>query len=319
MVAYVCALSIVSVVVVAYLLLHLISTDYSNLLALTSSVVFDDRDDHRLSNISIQSMMKHQTLETLRHPSTNTVTRPALGHNATEAHMHGVKASKTQDTGVIESRIASFVHLSHNLKIHDVKTNSGVCIKDNCLEYLSPAEISTIGMCKKKIITKNISTKIEKGSCNFMSDRSRRAVALASPEGSGNTWLRGLLEKATGICTGFCCCDAEMRARGFVGEGIMSGKVLVVKTHIAFPQWISQVKKLQWEGSYDSAIVLIRNPAKSVIAEWNRRMTNSLKRLKNRKEINSSHVNAIAQEEFSRFSCMCTVHFIMQVLCGNGR
>ena len=307
MVSYVCVLAILSAVVVTYLLLHPISTDYSNLLALTSSVVFDDRNDSRLSNISLQissqSVMKHQTLETLPYPSTDTVTRPALGHNATEAR--GIQASNTQDLEVIESRVPSAAHLimSHNLKTH-VNTNSGVCIKDNCLEYLSPAEISTIGMCKKKIITKKVSTKIEKGSCNFLSDRGRRAVALASPEGSGNTWLRGVLEKATGICTGFCCCDAEMRARGFVGEGIMSGKVLVVKTHIAFPQWIGQVKKLRWEGSYDSAIVLIRNPAKSVIAEWNRRMTNSLKRLKNRKGTNSSHINVIAQEVFSKFSCM---------------
>ena len=54
-----------------------------------------------------------------------------------------------------------------------------------------------------------------------------------------------------------------MRARSFVGEGIVNGKVLVVKIHISFPQWIGQVKKLRWEGSYDSAIVLIRNPAKS--------------------------------------------------------
>ena len=285
-VAYVCALATVSTattVVVTYLFLHPLSNSLQ---------------------ISSQSVMKHQTLETLPYPSTDTVTRPALGHNATDAH--GIQASNTQVPEVIDSRVPSAVHL----KTH-VNANSGVCVKDNCLEYLSPAEKLTVDRCKKKSIY--VGTKIEKGSCNFMSDRGRRAVALASPEGSGNTWLRGVLEKATGICTGFCCCDAEMRARGFAGEGIMSGKVLVVKTHIAFPQWIGQVKKLQWEGSYDSAIVLIRNPAKSVIAEWNRRMTNSLKGLKNRKETektNSSHVNVIPKDVFSRFIQMC-----LQILC----
>ncbi len=40
------------------------------------------------------------------------------------------------------------------------------------------------------------------GECHFMNGRSRSAVALASFPGSGNTWARGLLERATGVCTG---------------------------------------------------------------------------------------------------------------------
>ena len=35
-----------------------------------------------------------------------------------------------------------------------------------------------------------------------MSGQGRAAVALVSFPGSGNTWVRGLLERATGICTG---------------------------------------------------------------------------------------------------------------------
>ncbi len=40
------------------------------------------------------------------------------------------------------------------------------------------------------------------GECHFMNGSSRSAVALASFPGSGNTWARGLLERATGVCTG---------------------------------------------------------------------------------------------------------------------
>ena len=40
------------------------------------------------------------------------------------------------------------------------------------------------------------------GSCHFINGNKRAAVALASFPGSGNTWVRQLLEKATGICTG---------------------------------------------------------------------------------------------------------------------
>ena len=40
------------------------------------------------------------------------------------------------------------------------------------------------------------------GSCHFMNGTGRSAVALVSFPGSGNTWVRGLLETATGVCTG---------------------------------------------------------------------------------------------------------------------
>ena len=43
---------------------------------------------------------------------------------------------------------------------------------------------------------------ITSGQCCFMDGSKRAAVALVSAPGSGNTWVRGLLEKATGVCTG---------------------------------------------------------------------------------------------------------------------
>ena len=38
--------------------------------------------------------------------------------------------------------------------------------------------------------------------CRFIDGDRRAPVALASFPGSGNTWVRVLLEKATGVCTG---------------------------------------------------------------------------------------------------------------------
>ena len=156
--------------------------------------------------------------------------------------------------------------------------------------------------CKAQV-QKRKSGPLLKSTCRFLPDESRTAVALASSEGSGNTWLRGLLEKATGICTGFCC-DVEMRQQGFPGEGISSGKVLVVKTHIIGPQWIGQKKKLSWEGSYGSAVVLVRNPARAVIAERNRRATNKLRKILKNNNTSSgqslnSHTNTVSEELFS--------------------
>ncbi len=48
----------------------------------------------------------------------------------------------------------------------------------------------------------NISSINKEGKCHFMNGTGRAAVALVSYPGSGNTWLRGLLEQVTGICTG---------------------------------------------------------------------------------------------------------------------
>ena len=139
--------------------------------------------------------------------------------------------------------------------------------------------------------------------CRFLPNQTRQPVALVSVEGSGNTWLRGLLEKATGICTGFSFCDYEARARGFVGEGVNSGQVLVVKTHLAPTQWIGHEKKLKWEGIYGSAVFLIRNPAKSLIAEWNRRVTTKLKNDLNLK-LNNSHINVISEDFFCKLTAL---------------
>ena len=105
--------------------------------------------------------------------------------------------------------------------------------------------------------------------------------------------MRGLLEEATGVCTGFEWCDAAMRAHGFVGEGVASGKVLVVKTHESIPKW----RDKKGVKLHDSAVFLLRNPARSLIAEWNRRMTNMEKKRK-RLPRNDSHTHVVSKDMF---------------------
>ena len=56
-------------------------------------------------------------------------------------------------------------------------------------------------------------------------------VALASPPGSGNTWVRHLIQLVTGLQTGSTYLDDELKANGFPGEGISNGSVIVVKVH----------------------------------------------------------------------------------------
>lgn len=86
-------------------------------------------------------------------------------------------------------------------------------------------------------------------------------AALASFPGSGNTWLRYLLQQATGILTGSVYKDYGLLKSGFPAESIANSSVLLVKTH----EWGSHV----WE-KFGKAILLVRDPAKAILAEFNR-------------------------------------------------
>ena len=134
-----------------------------------------------------------------------------------------------------------------------------------------------------------------------MNGQGRLPVALSSMEGSGNTWIRGLLERVTGICTGFVACDYEMRSQGFIGERINSGSVIVVKTHAMTPQWygVKYRNPISWEGWWGSAVFIVRNPFDSLIAEWNRYATNTILTKKHLPH-NGSHTNVIPKDLFSK-------------------
>ena len=174
------------------------------------------------------------------------------------------------------------------------------CNETNCLEFLLQSETMSLKKCGQLTSKEQSGVKIEQSICKFLPYKDRAPVALSSPPGSGNTWLRGLLERATGVCTGYGLCDTEMRARGFLGEQIVSGKVLVVKTHNSIPQWVGERVRVSWEGSYGSAVLLIRNPVQAVIAEWNRIMTLEMK--KNGTQTNGSHINVVSEAIFGRWS-----------------
>ncbi|XP_034123459.1 WSCD family member GA21586 isoform X4 [Drosophila guanche] len=86
-------------------------------------------------------------------------------------------------------------------------------------------------------------------------------TALASFPGSGNTWLRYLLQQATGILTGSIYKDYGLLKTGFPAENVCNSSVLLVKTH-------------EWGGKawapFAKAILLVRDPEKAIIAEFNR-------------------------------------------------
>ena len=112
---------------------------------------------------------------------------------------------------------AANVNISPNFIETISRFTAGRCQDELCSEYLnssldgnlfvnciSRAQSYRIGMSpedQKEISFVN-SKLLASGNCHFMNGTKRGRVGLISFPGSGNTWVRGLLERATGICTG---------------------------------------------------------------------------------------------------------------------
>lgn len=129
----------------------------------------------------------------------------------------------------------------------------------------------------QRLLTGNGTASLTKCSCRLRKRRpDNRRIALISLPGSGNTWVRGLLEHATTICTGAMWCDPNLRATQFCGEGLHGTRTLVVKNHDPTIRWrgepLSKRPDLSENNKpeFDAAIFLHRNPYDSMVAEHNR-------------------------------------------------
>ncbi|XP_044142831.1 WSC domain-containing protein 1-like isoform X2 [Bufo gargarizans] len=103
----------------------------------------------------------------------------------------------------------------------------------------------------------------------FLPTKSKVFIALSSFPGAGNTWVRHLIEHATGYYTGSYYFDGTLYNKGFKGEKDhwRSGRTICVKTHESGKREIEM---------YDSSILLIRNPYKALMAEFNRKCAGHL-------------------------------------------
>ena len=175
------------------------------------------------------------------------------------------------------------------------------CADSLCYEYLSNEDQKSFAYCYKRASVKKV---LETATCRFMNGTGRPPIALASFPGSGNTWVRGLLQRATGVCTGGIYCDKTLRVADHPGESIRSGAVLVVKTHDPLPRWtggkylryhpyMDQYGKVENIPLFQSAILLIRNPFHALVSEWNRIGTE--------KELDS-HTSHVGKEWFGNNS-----------------
>ncbi|XP_060106065.1 sialate:O-sulfotransferase 2 [Heteronotia binoei] len=133
-----------------------------------------------------------------------------------------------------------------------------------CAQKCSGEEFESCGNSQYFIIYQ---TQVQDNRCmdrRFLTARAKQLIALASFPGAGNTWARHLIELATGFYTGSYYFDGSLYNKGFKGERDhwRSGRTICIKTHE------SGQKEIE---AFDSAILLIRNPYKALMAEFNRK------------------------------------------------
>ncbi|NXE28172.1 WSCD2 protein, partial [Ardeotis kori] len=133
-----------------------------------------------------------------------------------------------------------------------------------CAQKCTGEEFESCGTAEYLLVYQ---TQVQDNRCmdrRFLPSRAKQLVALASFPGAGNTWARHLIELATGFYTGSYYFDGSLYNKGFKGERDhwRSGRTICIKTHE------SGQKEIE---SFDSAILLIRNPYKALMAEFNRK------------------------------------------------
>lgn len=133
-----------------------------------------------------------------------------------------------------------------------------------CAQKCSAEEFESCGTPSYFIVYQ---TQVQDNRCmdrRFLPAKSKKLIALASFPGAGNTWARHLIELATGFYTGSYYFDGSLYNKGFKGERDhwRSGRTICIKTHE------SGQKEIE---AFDAAILLIRNPYKALMAEFNRK------------------------------------------------
>lgn len=119
---------------------------------------------------------------------------------------------------------------------------------------------------------------------------------MASYPRSGNTLLRGYLEKIMGLCTGSDCditksLNVALMNMGLAGEGLVDKRVWVIKTH--YPERYGKTRF-----GAERALILVRSPLDCMASLFNMVCT-------------GSHDCSMADEDFQRFPAPWT-EFINQ-------
>ena len=127
---------------------------------------------------------------------------------------------------------------------------------------------------------------------------SRLNVALSSFPGSGTTWLRYLIEQATGLFTGSLECDISLKHVGHMGEGVWTNQVAAVRVNRAHLNSTGGKNNTIFANSFricqndsvqfDKVVIVMRNPYTAILSEYNRMVT-------------LSHVEKLTLDHYRKF------------------
>jgi hypothetical protein len=149
------------------------------------------------------------------------------------------------------------------------------------LSFLSPRELWVLGCCNRTAFITFMREKNFRQSDVYNNPPSRflsrgsehQKVGLVSYPRSGNSFLRRLLEDATGIATGSDNQPNRVLAEhllrfGYQGEGIADNSVWVVKSH--FPERLGYLRV-----PVSRLLLIVRNPFDAIESYFHMCMTNT--------------------------------------------
>ena len=167
-------------------------------------------------------------------------------------------------------RLKAYLESLSPLQTNDVIKQIGVSnltLKISQQQFLNCSGIAILGGPLKS----SVSIPPSHQNCKKMSFKSSGPiVALGSFPGSGNSWVRQLLESATGIYTGALYCDVSYIQAGMIGEGVATKNVIAIKTH----DWPYAARQLI---NHDKAIYIVRSPFGSILSEHSRFLARAYK------------------------------------------
>lgn len=225
---------------------------------------------------------------------------PSLKHKIPQ------NSSKSQPPSVshvkhLFSNTSDFIHLNSPQGVDLLQRIKTDCKDSVCSEFLTNTDKPHFKYCIHKTWGMSLQVYVEskRSVCVFINGSHRYPIGLASYPGSGNTWVRGLLQKTTGLCIGGVYCDKTLRKNGFPGESIRSGVTFMVKTHQTDPRWMgveyppnapfTYFKKREHVPVYSGGVFILRNPFHAMVAEFKR---------KKWEDQPDNHIKSLGKENF---------------------
>ena len=246
----------------------------------------DENDNDRKLNLSPEKVKRSDQLHQYFHDATNIL------------HIY----QQLVDLSYSQTKFHKYVGTLLSSQLEDIIRQMGVSnliARKSQEKFLQCTGIRLLRKLRgKKLKCKHLSSFLNiPQSCqhckNMSFQSSGPVVALASFPGSGNSWVRQLLESVTGIYTGAMYCDSSYINAGMIGEGVDTKNVIAIKAHY-IPSF---VKKLL---NNDKAIYIVRSPFRAILSENNRYIARTSKKYT---ALGDSHIVEV-DYKYGTYICM---------------